>query len=294
MNPLIIWAQAARPKTLIAAIAPVVLATALAARLVRIDFVLFFSILAAAVAIQIGTNFANDYFDHKKGGDTTERLGPVRATHAGLVSPEAMKKAFILTFVLAGIIGLFLIWKGGWPIAAIGILSIFFGIGYTAGPLPLAYKGLGDIFVMLFFGFISVSGTYYLHVGHIHPLTWVLGLSCGCLATAILAVNNLRDRVEDQKTGKKTLAVRFGAVFTRMEYAVCVYIGFLTMPLSLARQANIQWAYFGSIIGFAIIAKRLVRRIWKTDGAALNPLLADTGKYYGLWSLAIAALILLG
>ncbi len=287
-----IWIEAARPKTLIAAIAPVVLASAWAAETATFQLGLFVVILLSATAIQIGTNFANDYFDHKKGGDTPERLGPTRATHAGLVSPEQMKRAFILAFTIAALLGLYLIWHGGWPIAVIGIFSILFGIGYTAGPLPLAYKGLGDIFVFVFFGLISVAGTYYLHTGHFHPTVWLIGIACGCLSTAILAVNNLRDRDEDRKTGKKTLAVRLGPMAVRFEYTLCVYIGFLIVPMSLGMTATTPWTYLAAIAGFALISRRLIRRVWKTDGTALNDLLADTGKYYALWALAMTVLIL--
>lgn len=287
-----IWIQAARPKTLIAAIAPVVLASAWAAATATAQLGLLVVILLSATAIQIGTNFANDYFDHKKGGDTAERLGPTRATHAGLVSPEQMKRAFIIAFAIAALLGSTLIWQGGWPIAVIGILSIVFGIGYTAGPIPLAYKGLGDIFVFVFFGLVSVVGTYYLHTGHLHPMAWLIGISCGCLSTAILAVNNLRDRDEDRKTGKNTLAVRLGPMAVRFEYTICIYIGFLTVPLSLGMTVTTPWTYLAAIAGFALISRRLIRRVWKTDGAALNDLLADTGKYYALWAIVMAVLIL--
>jgi 1,4-dihydroxy-2-naphthoate polyprenyltransferase len=286
------WINAARPKTLIAAIAPVLLASAWAASTARFQPGLLVIILMAAIAIQIGTNFANDYFDHQKGGDTAARLGPTRATHAGLVSPEHMKRAFILAFVIAAILGSYLIWQGGWPIAVIGVFSILFGIGYTAGPVPLAYKGLGDIFVFLFFGLVSVFGTYYLHTGHLQPKVWLLGAACGCLSTAILAINNLRDRHEDKTTGKKTLAVRFGATFVRLEYTICVYIGFLAVPLSISMNSRVQWGYMAAILGFAIVSRRLVRRVWKTDGVALNDMLADTGKYYALWTIVMVTLML--
>ena len=290
--PIRIWIDAARPKTLIAAVAPVVLASAWAAATATFHIGLFIPILFSATAIQIGTNFANDYFDHKKGGDTPERLGPTRATQAGLVSPEQMKKAFVMAFTIAAILGTYLIGHGGWPIALIGFFSILFGIGYTAGPVPLAYKGLGDLFVFIFFGLISAAGTYYLHTGQIHPTVWLIGTACGCLATAILAVNNLRDRDEDRKTGKKTLAVRLGATVVRFEYTLCIYVGLLILPMSLGMTASRPWGYLAAIAGFALISRRLIRRVWKTDGAALNDLLADTGRYYALWALIITALIL--
>jgi 1,4-dihydroxy-2-naphthoate octaprenyltransferase len=289
-----IWIDAARPKTLIAAIAPILVASAWAALTNHINTGLLAAILISATAIQIGTNFANDYFDHKKGGDTSERLGPTRATHAGLIAPETMKRAFIIAFAIAALFGVYLIWHGGWPIAIIGAFSILFGIGYTAGPLPLAYKGLGDVFVFLFFGLVSVGGTYYLHTGHIQPKVWLLGIACGCLSTAILAINNLRDRAEDSKTGKKTLAVRLGATFVRLEYTLCIYIGFLAFPLSISINSRLQWGYMAAIVGFAIISRRLVRRVWKTDGAGLNDMLADTGKYYALWAMVMVILIMSG
>lgn len=287
-----IWIEAARPKTLIAAISPVLLVSAWAMAVQVFRWDIFGVTLLAAIAIQIGTNFANDYFDHKKGADTDERLGPRRATHAGLVSPDTMKKAFITMFGIASLLGVYLIGIGGWPIAIIGLCAVAMGIGYTAGPWPLAYIGLGDLFVFLFFGLISAMGTAYLYTGNIPEIAWMIGISCGCLSTAILAVNNLRDRHEDKKTGKKTLAVRFGATFTRFEYTMCLYIGFLSLPIALGLQAKNQWPALALVMIGTILARRLGHRAWRQEGQQLNVLLADTGKYYGLWTLVVSLIII--
>ena len=177
MTKIKIWLEAARPKTLWASIAPVVMGTALAYGDDKFDWLIAVATIVSSMAIQIATNFANDYFDHFKGADTSERLGPVRATAAGLVSPATMKFAFIATFALAFVVGMYLVYHGGWPILLIGVFSILFGILYTGGPFPLAYNGLGDIFVLFFFGPVAVGGTYYLQALSITPTVLILRLN---------------------------------------------------------------------------------------------------------------------
>ena len=214
-SSLDVWIMASRPKTLWAAIAPVIIGTAMAYGEQQGHLLSAILATLAAVFIQIGTNFANDYFDYFKGADEEDRLGPTRVTQAGLVKPETMKRATILVFSLAVLAGSYLMWRGGWPIITIGVLSILFGILYTAGPYPLGYNGLGDIFVLIFFGVVAVGGTYYVQTLEIDYLVILAGLSPGLFSMAILTVNNLRDVKSDFKAGKLTLAVRFGENFAR-------------------------------------------------------------------------------
>jgi len=183
--------------------------------------------LLAAITIQIGTNLANDYFDCKKGADTSDRIGPVRVTAQGLVAPETMKRAFILAFGLAAALSIPLILRGGWPILIVAILSILSGILYTAGPRSLGYLGLGEIFVLIFFGPVAVGGTYYVQSLQMDSLVILEGFGPGFFSMAILVVNNLRDIESDRRSGKKTLAVRFGRTFAKVEYVFAVLAAYL-------------------------------------------------------------------
>jgi 1,4-dihydroxy-2-naphthoate octaprenyltransferase len=204
-----VWLLAARPATLPAAVVPVLVGTAAAvgggAAPRPGPFV---GALAAAVLIQVGTNLANDYFDYRKGADTIARLGPTRVTQSGLVAPSTVRAATALTFGLAALIGLYLVWVGGWPILVVGLLSILSGIAYTGGPWPLGYHGLGDLFVFVFFGVVAVTGSAYLQTGQLEPFALLASVPVGMLVTAILVVNNLRDVETDRAAGKRTLADR--------------------------------------------------------------------------------------
>ena len=198
-----IWIMAARPKTLWAAVAPVAMGIAMAADAGGMHIPAALAALFGAVMIQIGTNLANDYFDYRKGTDQPGRLGPTRVTQAGLVTPHAMRIAITVTFSLAVVAGAYLVWRGGWPIVAVGLLSILFGFLYTAGPYPLGYNGLGDIFVLIFFGPVAVGGTYYVQTLDINTAVLIAGLAPGLFSVAILTVNNLRDIGTDAEAGKK-------------------------------------------------------------------------------------------
>jgi 1,4-dihydroxy-2-naphthoate octaprenyltransferase len=233
--------------------------------------------LLGALFIQIGTNFANDYFDFKKGADTKERIGPVRATSAGLIKADTMKRAFIATFALAFIIGLYLIYRGGWPILAIGLSSILFGVLYTGGPYPLGYNGLADIFVLIFFGPVAVGGTYFVQTMEINHVVLLAGLAPGLISTAILTANNLRDISTDAKAGKRTLAVRFGEGFAQKEYFFTIALA-CSLPLLLVYLTHEN--YFSTLALLAMIpAIPGVKLVFSnTRGAALNKVLADTGK----------------
>jgi 1,4-dihydroxy-2-naphthoate octaprenyltransferase len=229
MNRVKVWTLAARPKTWISSFSPVLIGSTLAISAGVFDAISFVFTLCTALAIQIGTNLANDYFDFVKGADTEERKGPQRMTQSGLVTPEAMKRAMILAFLIAFFCGCYLIWKGGAVISALLSLSILFGVLYTGGPFPLAYLGLGEVFAFTFFGPIATAGAFYIqtHVWSKHA--FLAGIAPGALCTAILILNNVRDIDEDRKANKKTLAVRFGRSFGKIEY-IAVIVGAL-LPL---------------------------------------------------------------
>ena len=183
--------------------------------------------LLGALLIQVGTNLANDYYDFHKGADTEERLGPVRVTQAGLVAPRTVLVAAFLCFGAAVVVGLLLVRAGGWPVVAIGLLSILAGWAYTGGPAPLGYLGLGEVFVLLFFGFAAVGGTVWVQALRLPPATWLSALSVGCTGVLLIAVNNLRDVETDRRAHKRTLAARFGVGFARAEYAAVLAVAFL-------------------------------------------------------------------
>ena len=279
-----IWIEAARPKTLWASVAPVVIGVAMAFADGDWDPMIAILTLLSAMMIQIGTNFANDYFDHAKGADTAERIGPVRATGAGLVEPAVMRRAFIITFSISVLIGFYLISHGGWPILIIGSLSILFGILYTGGPFPLGYKGLGDGFVLVFFGPVAVGGTYYLQTLDINLNVILAGVSPGLISTALLSVINLRDIHTDKKAGKKTLAVRFGIVFARAEYLVSVFLA-CTMPLILLLlDPNHPYSLFALLV--LLYALPTIKDVlYKDVSPELNIALANTGKILLVYSL---------
>ncbi len=271
------WLLAARPKTLWASVAPVLVGTAIAYGDGLHHWPSAFIALVCAVLIQIGTNFANDYFDYQKGADTAERQGPLRLTQAGLVTPQAMKRATALVFLMACIGALSLIMRGGLPIILIGALCILSGILYTGGPYPYGYHGLGDLICMVFFGPVAVGGTYYVQALEIHPLVVVAGLGPGLLITAILTVNNLRDIEDDRKVGKRTLAVCFGKTFTRWEYTLLVVLGAsIPVLLYLNTGQRISSLLTLLVIPLAWPAFKTLRA--RTDGPALNPALAYTAR----------------
>jgi 1,4-dihydroxy-2-naphthoate polyprenyltransferase len=222
---IVIWLMAARPRTLTAAILPVVVGTALAAADRSFRPLPALAALLGAVAIQIGTNFANDYFDAVKGADR-ERRGPVRVTQSGLVTRGQIRWATVAAFGFAFLCGVYLVGVGGWPIAAVGILSIASGLAYTGGPFPLGYHGLGELFVFVFFGLVAVAGTYYVQALRLTPLVVLLACPIGLLSVAILVANNLRDAETDRRAGKWTLVARFGRNFGRIEFIALVTVSF--------------------------------------------------------------------
>ncbi len=285
-GPLSIWISAARVRTLPVAVAPVLVGTALAA---ADDALRAGPALAAALGallLQLGTNFANDVFDFEKGADTEDRLGPPRATQLGWVTPAQMRRAMSLTFAAAVLPGLYLVWVAGWPIVAIGAVSILAGIAYTGGPYPLGYHGLGDVAVFIFFGVVAVCGSYWVQAAAL-PLH-VLGASLliGALATVPLAVNNLRDVETDAVAGKRTLAVRLGPDAVRTEIVVLVafaYAGCVALWGSGQAPA-------GALAVFATtpLAVRFLQRVRRSEGPALNPLLADSARLELAFALCLA------
>ena len=255
-----------------------------------------FSALAAligALLIQIGTNLSNDYFDFVKGADTEERLGPARATQAGWIRPEIILRSSLLVFAAAVIIGIFLVLRGGWPIVLIGIVSVICGILYTGGPYPLAYLGLGEVFVVIFFGPVATLGTYYVQALEFSKEVFIAGLAPGLISTALIAVNNLRDIPTDIKARKRTLAVRFGYRFARIEYTLCI-LGGLFIPLFLVVMLKDHW--FSLIASFAVIPAFFPIRdvVSGISGEMLNDTLAKTGKVLLIFSILFSAGWLIG
>ncbi|MBD3419663.1 MAG: 1,4-dihydroxy-2-naphthoate polyprenyltransferase [Chitinivibrionales bacterium] len=278
---------ASRPKTLPAAVAPVLVGTAIAFDKNGFHLMSALAAMFGAILIQIGTNYANDYFDFIKGADTEAREGPTRVTQSGLLKPEHVRLAFIVTFALAALCGAYLTWRAGWPIAVIGLISIASGILYTAGPMPLGYLGLGDVFVFLFFGVIAVGGTYYVQALHWSPEALIAGGAPGLLSTAILTVNNLRDSDSDAKTGKKTLAVRFGDTFARLEYVVCVATA-LMIPVGLIAFRRSNAYALMSLIAIIPAIPALKTVIALRKGRHLNSTLAATGRILMIHSVFFA------
>jgi len=266
------WLLATRPKTLPAAIVPVWVGSVIPyyGQTYSFSWLLFWATLLGCLCIQIATNLFNDAVDAKKGADTEERLGPKRVTASGLLSRKAVMLGALGFCVLAALISIPLVQARGWWIILIGIVSLYFSYGYTGGPWPLAYKGLGELFVILFFGFVAVVGTFFVQAGEFDsPAIWVLGLQCGLYSCVLIAINNLRDVKEDRKTGKYTLAVRFGKTFARWEIAFfCVAPVFLWLVCW-------KWEIFlGAIFVHALFATLIIRGVWRNEpGTCYNKFL---------------------
>ncbi len=279
------WILASRPKTLPAAAAPVLVGSAIALAAHTFSPLPALAALLGALLIQIGTNFANDVFDFKKGADK-ERVGPLRAVQAGLITPRQMFMGMWVVFGLATLIGLYLVYVGGWPIVVIGLLSILSGIAYTGGPFPLGYNGLGDIFVFIFFGLVAVGGTYYVQAGNVSTLAWWGAIAVGLLGTAIIVVNNLRDIDTDRKVGKKTLAVRLGAKATQSEYFALLAGAYLVPPVIWALNLAGGWVMLSWLS--LPLAWQMIRQIQLQKGRALIPVLAGTARLEMVYSLLFA------
>ncbi len=270
------WFLAARPRTLVAGLVPVAVGSALAWRDHVFAIGPAFAALIGALLIQIGTNLVNDYFDFKRGADTAERLGPPRATQQGWLLPQSVFKGAMVCFALAFAVGIYLVAVAGWPLVVIGLCSLAAGYAYTGGPFPLAYNGLGDVFVLVFFGFVAVGGSYFVQAQAVTLTTVLAAIPVGLLGVALLAVNNTRDEKTDRAAGKKTLVVRFGTSFGKAEYVGCLVISAL-MPLGL-------WlgGFATSFVMLAWLALPLaispLEVLFTQTGAPLNGALAATAK----------------
>lgn len=269
------WLMAARLPTLPVAVAPVLVGASVASRSGQLRWSAIVAALFGALFIQIGTNFANDVFDYEKGADDERRLGPPRAVQSGLITPREMRLGMFVAFAIAMLSGAYLAWVAGPVIFAIGLVSIFSGIAYTAGPYPLGYNGLGDVFVFVFFGFVAVVGTSWVAIASIPLQAWLAAIPVGALATCVLIVNNVRDYETDVDAGKRTLVVRFGRNFGVIEYATALLFAFAT-PLALVA-FGAPLAVLGALLPlpFGIV---LWRRLTRLRGPALNPVLAGSAK----------------
>jgi 1,4-dihydroxy-2-naphthoate octaprenyltransferase len=283
------WLLAARPKTLSAAVVPVMLGLALAPRPIHIG--LAACTLFGALFIQIATNFINDALDFRKGADTAERLGPVRVTQAGLISAEAVMRAAYVCFGLAALCGIPLIMRGGWPLLAIGVASIVCAYIYTGGPYPLAYNGLGELFVLVFFGFAAVGGTYYVQALTIDRTVILAGFIAGSFATVLLVINNLRDVESDRVSKKKTMVVRFGEGFARFEVGFFALAPFIAQ-IFVSDQRNRDWLLLP--LGAAFIALSLITKVQTSHGRELNRCLAQAGALQWLFGILFVIGSLIG
>ncbi len=294
------WVIAARPQTLPAAAAPVIVGVGLAIGAGVFAPMPALAALVGAALIQIGTNFANDYYDAIQGADTNDREGFTRVVASGLIEPAEVKRAMWLTFAAAIGVGTYLVSVGGVPILVIGLASVAAGIAYTGGPYPLGYHGLGDVFVFVFFGLIAVTGTYYVQAaalaGETFPL-WipegtvtlaavVASLPVAALSTNILVVNNVRDREEDAETGKRTLAVRFGYRFSRVQYVGLLALAYVTPFWFVATGGGLAPLLPLATLPLAARVARTV--LTETSGDALNPALESTGKLLAAYAVAFA------
>ncbi|SEG41637.1 1,4-dihydroxy-2-naphthoate polyprenyltransferase [Halobellus limi] len=295
------WVMAARPQTLPAAASPVVVGTGIAVHDGVFAVLPALAALVGAGLIQIGTNFANDYYDYVKGADTEEREGFTRVTAGGLIDPETVKRAMYLTFAASILLGTYLVYVGGAPILVVGLLSVASGIAYTGGPYPLGYHGLGDLFVFVFFGLVAVAGTYYVQAAAVLAEPFPLGvppetlplavlvaaLPIAALSTDILVVNNVRDREEDATTGKRTLAVRFGYGFARAEFLAMLLVAYAVPLWFLARPGyTVAIALPYLTLPYAASITRTI--LGETDGRILNPTLERTGRLLAAYAVLFA------
>ncbi len=285
------WILASRPKTLLAALVPVIIGTSIAIYSGKENFLAALIALICSVLIQVGTNFVNDLYDFLSGADNEERKGPVRVLASNLITTKEMKTAIVIVFSATFILGLYLVHISTYITLLIGLLSIFAGIAYTAGPYPLAYNGLGDVFVFLFFGVIGTVGTYYVQAVEITPLAFWASIPVGALITNILVVNNYRDIEEDRTVGKNTLSVKMGKKFTRYQYLVFVVLSYLVLFV-------VYFTFKRSIYIFLPfltipMAVKLIKMIFTYQGEQLNKTLELTAKLSAIYGLLFAVGILL-
>jgi len=286
------WVLATRPQTLTVAVAPVLLGAALASEVGPLSIPVLLAALIGAICIQIGTNLYNDFADFKKGADGEERLGPLRACANGWLPPRQVLAGVGITFAIAMAAGIYLAAVAGWPVVIIGLASLICGVAYTGGPWPLAYLGIADLFVFVFFGLVAVGGTYFVLAGSLSLSAVLGGAILGCLATAVLAVNNLRDRAGDGLAGKRTLAVRYGEAFARGQYVCLVVCAALLVVLValFVPGAGIGWL---APLALAPWLLQLSREAFLLDGQELNGLLKKTAVAELAFSILLSAGIVL-
>ncbi len=281
------WIMASRPKTLLAAFVPVIVGSAIAVTEGHFRPLAGIIALFCSILIQIGTNFANDLYDHLAGTDTEQRKGPVRAAATGLLNVAEMRSGVILSFLLAFLLGMYLVYLGGTIILIVGIVSIIAGFAYTGGPYPLAYNALGDIFVFLFFGFVGTVFTTYVHTNHISYFAFWASVPVGALITNILVVNNYRDIEEDEQAGKITLAVKFGRRFTRLQYLTFMIVSYI-IPVMVYFTYRQSLFVFLPLLSLPLSIK-LIKMIYTLKGESLNKTLELTAKLSAIYGLLFAA-----
>ncbi len=282
------WVLAVRPATLTVALAPVLVGAAVASVVGPLRMGAIVAALLGAVFLQIGSNLANDVFDHEKGADTPDRKGPLRVTQAGLLTPAHMRAGMVAAFALATLAGVYLTAVAGWTIVAVGLLSIVSAIVYTGGPWPLGYHGLGDLCVFVFFGVVAVCGTSFVATGVVPPLAVLASVPVGAIATAVLVVNNVRDRDTDVRAGKRTLAVRFGRGFGIAEYIVLLAIAYLVPLVLVATGMRTPWTLI-PLVSLPLAFRLAVVVAKEADGPTLNRALVGTARLLLAFSALFAA-----
>jgi 1,4-dihydroxy-2-naphthoate polyprenyltransferase len=287
-----LWLLAARPRTLPAAVAPVLVGTSLAATQDDFSVLPFLAALVGSVFIQIGTNLSNDYSDARRGADTEERLGPVRVTAGGLMPPKRVLVGTYVAFGIAVAAGLYLAAVAGWELLAVGAASILAGVLYTGGPRPYGYEGLGELFVFVFFGLVAVVGSYYVQTEDLPWEAFALAVPIGLLAAAILVVNNVRDIDTDARAGKRTLAVKLGRDGARLLFAVMITVAFAAPAATWAFGGLTAWVLL-TLAAIPLVPPLVETVFTRTDGPALNRALADTGRLLAVFSLLLSAGVLL-
>ena len=292
MSALRLWLVASRPRTLPAAVAPVLVGTALAISEEEFRPLAFVAALVGSVFIQIGTNLANDYSDARRGADTEDRLGPVRVTAGGLMPPQRVLTGTYVAFGVAVASGAYLATVAGWELLVVGVVSIAAGVLYTGGPRPYGYEGLGELFVFLFFGLVAVAGSYYVQAQELPWEAFALAVPVGLLAAAILVVNNVRDVDTDRRAGKRTLAVQLGRARARALFGAMLAVAYL-VPVAIPLLGGLSWWVVVPLLSLPL-APPLYRTVaTRTDGPALNGALAATGRLLAIYSLLLSAGILL-
>jgi 1,4-dihydroxy-2-naphthoate polyprenyltransferase len=292
LSTLRLWLVAARPRTLPAAIAPVLVGTALAGQEDEFSALRFAAALVGSIFIQIGTNLSNDYSDARRGADTEDRLGPVRVTAGGLIPPRRVLIGTYIAFGVAVLAGVYLAAVAGWELIAVGAASILAGVLYTGGPRPYGYEGLGELFVFLFFGVVAVTGSYFVQT---EELTWeafALSVPVGLLSAAILVVNNVRDIDTDRRAGKRTLAVKLGRERARRLWLAMVVVA-MAAPLVIAAAGGLSWWLALTALSWGLVPPLWQKVSKRTDGPGLNEALAETGRLLGVYSVLLAGGVLL-